>query len=330
MSVPVIAFFSNKGGVGNTSLVYHLSWMLAELGYRVLAADLDPQSNLTAALLDDERLEHLWASQDRMTSIATAVEPLTRGIGDVVAPELEVIDGRLALVIGDLSLSRFEGLLSEVWSKCLARDERAFRVTSAFWRVMQHAASAHGATAILMDLGPGLGAINRAALISSDHVVILLSPDVFSLQGLHNLGPALREWRQGWEERVARNPVTDLPLPAGGMQPTGYIVLQHPVRLDRPVKDYERRIGRIPGEYSEAVLGRPTDGGVPVKDDPECLALLKHYRSLMALAQEARKPMFLLKPADGAIGCHYQAVQSAFEDFRKLAQTIASRTGLQR
>ena len=60
MSTPVIAFFNNKGGVGKTSLVYHLAWMYAELGTRVVAVDLDPQANLTAAFLDEDRLEELW------------------------------------------------------------------------------------------------------------------------------------------------------------------------------------------------------------------------------------------------------------------------------
>ena len=48
VSSPIIAFFNNKGGVGKTSLVYHLSWMYADMGLKVLAADLDPQANLTA------------------------------------------------------------------------------------------------------------------------------------------------------------------------------------------------------------------------------------------------------------------------------------------
>jgi chromosome partitioning protein len=43
-----LAFFNNKGGVGKTTLVYHLAWMFAELGLSVLAADLDPQANLTS------------------------------------------------------------------------------------------------------------------------------------------------------------------------------------------------------------------------------------------------------------------------------------------
>ncbi len=56
MSPPFIAFFNNKGGVGKTSLAYHLAWMFADLGKQVLAADLDPQANLSAAFLDEDRL----------------------------------------------------------------------------------------------------------------------------------------------------------------------------------------------------------------------------------------------------------------------------------
>ena len=47
-----IAFFNNKGGVGKTTLVYHLAWMYAELGYSVVAADLDPQANLSGRIPD--------------------------------------------------------------------------------------------------------------------------------------------------------------------------------------------------------------------------------------------------------------------------------------
>ena len=34
-----IAFFNNKGGVGKTSLVYHLAWMCSELNHRIITAD---------------------------------------------------------------------------------------------------------------------------------------------------------------------------------------------------------------------------------------------------------------------------------------------------
>ena len=59
-----VAFVNNKGGVGKTTLGYHLSWMFAELGYSVVAADLDPQADLTAMFLDEDRLEELWPDGD--------------------------------------------------------------------------------------------------------------------------------------------------------------------------------------------------------------------------------------------------------------------------
>ncbi len=68
-----IAFFNNKGGVGKTSLVYHLSWMYAELGVSVVAADFDPQANLTAMFLPEERLEQLWPDGEHPDSVMGCV-----------------------------------------------------------------------------------------------------------------------------------------------------------------------------------------------------------------------------------------------------------------
>ncbi len=63
------------------------------------------------------------------------------------------------------------------------------------------------------------------------------------------------------------------------------------------------------------------DRAVP-DSDPHRLADLKHYRSLMPLAQDARKPMFLLKAADGAIGGHAAAVSKCFDDFAALTANL--------
>jgi cellulose biosynthesis protein BcsQ len=43
-----IALFNNKGGVGKTTLVYHLAHMFSRIGYPTVAVDLDPQANLTS------------------------------------------------------------------------------------------------------------------------------------------------------------------------------------------------------------------------------------------------------------------------------------------
>ena len=68
-----ITVFNNKGGVGKTSLVYHLAWMYAELDYNVLVADLDPQANLTSMFLDDDELEELWTRDGAGGTIYSAL-----------------------------------------------------------------------------------------------------------------------------------------------------------------------------------------------------------------------------------------------------------------
>jgi len=328
LTVPTLAFFNNKGGVGKTSLIYHTAWMYSDLGHRVLAVDLNPQANLTAAMVTEEKLVELWeysAWEER--TLFDAIQPLMRGVGDVKTPYLESIGENLELVVGDLAISNFEDELASQWPLCLDGRERAFRVISAFHRCIQLAASKANADVVVIDLGPNLGAINRAALIASQFLVIPVAPDLFSLQGLQNLGPAVRKWQTEWAARISKNPSRELELPTSPMQPSGYVVLQHSVRLDRPMQAYDRWMSRIPAIYAEVVLDTTTKATHP-KDDPNCLGLLKRYGSLMPMAQEARKPIFHLKPADGALGTHAKAARDARADFEAVARSIAAHSWL--
>lgn len=321
-----VAFFNNKGGVGKTSLVYHLAWMFADHGVKTLAVDLDPQANLTAMFLDEERLESLWPDDDHPDTVYGAISPILRGTGDIAKPHVEQITAKLGLIAGDLGLSRFEDKLSDAWPRCHNRDESAFRTMTAFHRLVQRGAES-GAELVLIDVGPNLGAINRSALIASDQVCLPLAPDLFSLQGLKNLGPTLREWRAVWVDLLTKAPA-DLPMPRGAMQPIGYIVMQHGILDSRPVQAYKRWMDRIPSVYRDVVLKEGIKNSPTVAEDPYCLSLLKHYRSLMPMAMEARKPIFFLKSADGAIGAHIEAVRSCYKDFQKLAGKIAANAGI--
>lgn len=334
MSIPTLSFFNNKGGVGKTTLVYHLSWMFSELGVKVLVVDCDPQANLTAAFMPEEDLlAALWEhpSNAQPATIFGAVAPMLE-VGDVVQPSVFPVNSNLHLLAGDLRLSSFEDDLSFEWTRALAdnTNRRAMLLLSAIWRVAQQTAVSLGATLIIFDVGPNLGAINRSVLIGTDHVVVPLAADMFSLQGLRNLGPSLKLWREGWHQRNAglvSRPLTQ-PIPTGNTQPLGYIAMQHQERLSRPVKAYQSWLERMPDEYRSS-LGLPSTAHAfaSVKDDPECLALLRHYKSLIPMAQEARKPVFLLKSADGAIGSHAASVNRAYADFSTLAQKILAKIG---
>jgi chromosome partitioning protein len=322
-----IAFFNNKGGEGKTSLLYHLAHMFALRGRRVVAADLDPQANLSGMFLQDDRMEALWTSGGAST-VYSSMQPLIEGTGDLHPPTPQMVGRKLALIPGDLTLSEVEDELSAQWPRCLNGEARAFRVTAAFDRMLRAMGERQQADLGLIDVGPNLGAINRCALVSADFVVIPIGADLFSIRGLQNVGPKLKAWRREWRDRKERAPDSlGFQLPEGAMSPLGYVVSRYSSRGSRAAKAFQRWLDRAPDVYAEAVLGlrgefRRSD------EDHNRLAQLKDYRSLMPMAQEARKPMFLLKPADGAIGGHQTAVQECYSDFEALASEIEHRIGL--
>lgn len=317
-----ITFFNNKGGVGKTTTVYHTAWMLKELGYKVLAVDLDPQCNLSSIFLSAERMEEIVLEEQKVT-ILDAIVPVSEG-DPYIPVHIEKIAGNLSLLIGNLSLSAFEDTLSDAWTKCLGGQVIGFRITSLFKTLIEDAAQRCNANYVLVDVGPNLGAINRAVLISSEFVVLPVAADLFSLQGIRNLGTTLEDWRKQWIKRrdEYRKPDKDV-LPQGIMKPIGYIIMQYTDRGSRPVKSYIKWANKIPQVYLKSVLKiDDSDISISIETDSNCLAMLKHYHSLAPMSMEAKKPIFLLKPADGAIGAHFHAVKKCYDDFELLTKKI--------
>ena len=89
------------------------------------------------------------------------------------------------------------------------------------------------------------------------------------------------------------------------------------------MKAYDTWLNRIPEEYAENLLENST-GPYPLspEHDRHSLAMVKHYRSLVPLSQEARKPIFKLTTADGALGSHAVAARNAYIDFQDLAKAV--------
>lgn len=316
-----IAFFNNKGGVGKTTMVYHMAYMFAELGYRVLAADLDPQSNLTSMFLPIERIAETLEENSELT-IMDAITPIVEGevYGKV---HIEKIEDKIGLLIGSLSLSMYEDKFSDTWLKCLDGDPYSFKVTSSIKTIFDDATKAFNADFLLVDVGPNLGALNRATLIAVDSVILPVASDLFSLQGIKNLGKTLFQWRKDWEKRLEEYRKDRSLIPKGIMQPRGYVVMQYTAKDRRPVKAYLNFANQIPHYYRKYVTGEIEGESLKnVEADANCLGLLKHYHSLAPMAMEANKPMFLLKPSDGAIGAHVQAVRKSYADFKLVAKQI--------
>lgn len=324
-----LVLFNNKGGVGKTTLTFNIAHMMARKGLRTVLIDYDPQCNLSAIVLGEEDLFAIWEKGAKGTTVARCIDLVRRGKGDIDEPELiEVSDG-LWLLPGDLALSRFEQKIAEGWSKIHGSDnEEALHVTTSLERLVGAAARRVDADVAWIDVGPSLGALNRGALLASDAVIVPLAPDLFSLQGLRNVGPTLREWREDWKQ-VRGRARGEASIGGRSFEPLGYVVQQHLARVDRPVRAYEQWASQIPGVYREHVLGKP-----PLKrpetlaGDKNQIAMLKHFASLVPLAQLARKPIFDLKQADGIGGGQLQSVAKARKEFSDLVDELRRRLAI--
>jgi cellulose biosynthesis protein BcsQ len=318
-----LASFNSQSSAEKTSLLYHIAWMLAQRGRRTLLVDLDPQCHLSLLALGSARLEQLWDARDASAdTIYEAIRPRLERDDEVALAHREPLSEELALLVGDPALSSAEEEFSAQWSPCLANDPHARRVTSALSHAISAAAEAHRAEITLLDIGPNLSALNRAALLAASHLITPVSPDLLSLRALSHLGAWLKKWRQS----LAQAPAPRDPMLSNRATPAGYIVMQHTQRLNLPDQppQWDQRLAQT---YQMSVLERSSSAPVD-SPDPSLIYKIKPYRSLTSLAQELRKPMFSLKPADGALGAHQASVQQCRRDFEQLVDELCARIGL--
>ena len=55
-----IVIFNHKGGVSKTTTTFHIGWMLADMGHKVLLVDGDPQCNLTSLFLGSDQFDQYY------------------------------------------------------------------------------------------------------------------------------------------------------------------------------------------------------------------------------------------------------------------------------
>jgi len=323
-----LVLFNNRSGVGKTTLTFNIAHMAARSGLQTVVLDVDPQSDISSIFLGEEKLAGIWEQEERVPggTVAGCVDPVRRGTGDVLDPSLIQVADDLWLLPGHLSLSRFEQTLAEEWPGSSSK-ERALDVTASLDLLANKAAAAVEADWVMIDVGPGLGALSRAALLACDDVIIPLAPDFFSLQSLKDIGPALQEWRRDWRAVRERHAGGRAPknLPGHLFSPLGYVVQQDLARGNRPAVGSESWVEQIPSVFHEYVLEESFSRGID--EDLRCLAQLRHYASLVPLAQIARKPMFDLKRADGIGSGQLQTVAKFRTELEALVQKIAGPVG---
>ena len=177
-----IAFPLQKGGVGKTTISGTLACQSALDGYKTLLVDIDPQGNASSWFLKTTpkyELADVVQGRCYINDAIVAVEQVenlyllpTFGIGGALKNYSETKLAEEPYVLQDL----IQELVKE----------------------FDH---------IILDLSPGLGRLERAAIISSDEVITPMTPEVFSLDGLEIFIDELKRLKKNLRSQVKHSRV---------------------------------------------------------------------------------------------------------------------------
>jgi chromosome partitioning protein len=158
----ILAIANQKGGVGKTTTAVNLGAGLAELGYRVLIVDLDPQGNATTGLGVNARnlQSSIYDAIMNETPIEDCIEP-TAVRNLFVAP-------------ATIDLAGAEIELVPAFSRELKLRRALDTITGEF-------------DYTLIDCPPSLGLLTVNGLAAADEVVVPIQCEYYALEGLGQL-----------------------------------------------------------------------------------------------------------------------------------------------
>jgi cellulose biosynthesis protein BcsQ len=214
----IISLFNNKGGVGKSTLAFHLSNILAEMGHKTLIIDLDPQCNLTICGMDEEVLHNIWTEEDsfiddfessvkamsteeygaflrKPRTIHFLLKPTEDGQGELTStPPPYNLRTNLDLIPGRLTIHKFENKISERWSGSYLGESLSIRTITNIRSIAEEYSRLFDYEFVIIDTSPSLGALNKVIISTVDGFLIPALPDMFSMYGIRNIGSALKQW----------------------------------------------------------------------------------------------------------------------------------------
>jgi chromosome partitioning protein len=158
----IIAIANQKGGVGKTTTSVNLGASLAELGYRVLVVDLDPQGNATTGLGINARNLQASVYDVIMTNsaIEDCVEPTSLKNLFVAPATIDLAGAEIELVPAFSRELKLRRALEEV------REDYDY---------------------VLIDCPPSLGLLTVNGLAAADDVIVPIQCEYYALEGLSQL-----------------------------------------------------------------------------------------------------------------------------------------------
>jgi chromosome partitioning protein len=180
----VLALANQKGGVAKTTTTLNLGVALKDMGARVLAVDLDPQSNLSMSQGID--VEALGLGMYHVLTGSAAITEI------IEAREIDVAPAGIELAGAELALSAMIGRERAL--------ERALRPVRELYDY------------VLLDTPPSLGLLTINAMVAAEGVIVPVQCEYLSLRGLAQLNQTLQQVRENL------NPAVDIV----GILPTMY------------------------------------------------------------------------------------------------------------
>jgi cellulose biosynthesis protein BcsQ len=300
-----IVLFNHKGGVSKTTTSYNLGWILASLGKKVLLVDADPQCNLSSLILGDNFEKYYLDTNTQFQNIKDGVKVAFQGKPKPIEavycfspPE----NGNLFLLAGHADLSEYDAALSFAQNSNNAITALE-NLPGAFNELIEKTAKRYNIDFVLIDLNPGLSAINQNLFISSDAFIVPTNPDPFSIMALNTLSVILPRWVD-WAERM-RPLFEEATYPLANAKPKfiGEIIQRFNVRKGKAAKPYRDNIKEIKAVIRDKFVPeikkhRMLFSEEAYKDvgisDNFCLLELKDFQGLLPKSHLAGIPVFAL------------------------------------
>lgn len=341
MTATLIALFNHKGGVSKTTTTFHLGWVLAELGKKVLLVDTDPQCNLSGLILGlkgEEEFDKFYTAQTNnnlKSGLKAAFDALPERLMPVECVEVPGCKN-LLLLAGHIGISEYEVGLS-VAQELSGSIQTLQNLPGSIHYLVSKTAEKYDVDYVLFDMNPGLSSINQNVLMVSDYFIVPSSPDFFSMMALESLKRILPRW-QAWAERAASNPVLQAatyPFPERRPKFLGNIIQKYRLRMGGATVGFQSWIDKIGQITKTEFVPELRKHGMALSDeeykkggvspDNYALANIPDFNTLIARSQEAKTPVFAMTPAQlGSAGVVLEQDQAKQDEFRAMFAGIAN------
>lgn len=303
-----LILFNHKGGVSKTTTVYNIGWMLSKQ-YRVLLVDADPQCNLSSLLLRDTFEQYYLDAPTRQHNIKDGVGAAFSGRPAPIAPVDCFSPARspnLRLLAGHANLSEYDAALTfaQNSNNAIATLQN---LPGAFHELIRLVEEKYNINYTIIDLNPGLSAINQNLFLNCDLFAVPTNPDPFSIMALDTLKSILPRWG-GWKiNALVEFADSAYPLRPGLPRFGGSLIQRFNIRNGRAAKPYRDNIEDIKTKTAQELLPvliksgmafQPTDYPDELRKNEYCLGEIPDFGGLLPKGHDVGVPIFDLTDAE--------------------------------